>query len=501
MSTSRFRSMWVPLASGLLVVLLAFVWIGCETSPDGVVGPISATTDTGVLAKAQENVKAVMAVQDRHTEELMAKRGVVGTATGLTPDGRLAVLVLTSGAENLGDFPLRVDGVPLVIREVGEIVALSHATGRFNRPVPVGVSTGHPDITAGTIGCRVTDGKNVYALSNNHVYADENKASKRDNVLQPGPFDGGVDPDDAIGTLFDFEPIKFDGSNNTIDAAIALSSTADLGNATPSDGYGTPKSTSVAASVGMRVMKYGRTTGLTKGRVDAINATVDVGYSSGVARFVNQIIIRPGGFSSGGDSGSLIVAERGSDKGKPVGLLFAGSFFVTVANPIDPILARFGVTIDDGVAATNNWPSADAGGPYSGTEDAAIFFDGSGSSDPDGDPLTYTWDFGDGNTATTTKATVSHTYLWGGTFDVTLTVSDGKGGTDTASSSANVTEVNDTPVADPNGPYGGTEGEAITFDGSGSSDFDNEDGTTTNNQTLSYRSQFPFHSPQSNWQG
>ncbi len=49
-------------------------------------------------------------------------------------------------------------------------------TSRFNRPVPIGVSTGHPAITAGTIGARVTDGVNVYALSNNHVYADENTA-------------------------------------------------------------------------------------------------------------------------------------------------------------------------------------------------------------------------------------------------------------------------------------------------------------------------------------
>jgi hypothetical protein len=89
-------------------------------------------------------------------------------------------------------------------------------------------------------------------------------------------------------------------------------------------------------------MKYGRTTGLTKGRVDAINATVDVGYSTGVARFTGQIIIRPGSFSAGGDSGSLIVSnERGSEKKKPVGLLFAGSSFFTVANPIGLVLEAF----------------------------------------------------------------------------------------------------------------------------------------------------------------
>ena len=213
------------------------------------------------------------------------------------------------------------------------------------RPVPIGVSTGHPNITAGTISCRVKDASgNVYALSNNHVYADENRAKIGDNVLQPGPYDGGQNPRDAIGTLADFESIVFSRrANNTIDAAIALSSTSLLGNATPSNGYGTPKTTTAAAYVGQAVQKYGRTTGLTTGKVYAINATVNVGYDSGVARFINQIIITPGTFSSGGDSGSLIVTETGKN---PVGLLFAGSSTVTVANPIDLVLDRFGVTID-----------------------------------------------------------------------------------------------------------------------------------------------------------
>ena len=229
--------------------------------------------------------------------------------------------------------------------------ATGDTTARCDRPVPIGVSTGHPSITAGTIGARVTDGTDVYALSNNHVYAASNGATIGDNVLQPGTFDGGADPADAIGTLFDFEPIVFGGALNTIDAAIALSSTNDLDNATPSDGYGTPKSSTVAASINQKVKKYGRTTGQTKGTVQGIGFTVDVNYgSAGVARFVNQIVIGPGSFSAGGDSGSLIVDDgkgrRGGNNGKPVGLLFAGSVFFTIANPIDTVLDRFGVTVD-----------------------------------------------------------------------------------------------------------------------------------------------------------
>jgi PKD repeat protein len=75
------------------------------------------------------------------------------------------------------------------------------------------------------------------------------------------------------------------------------------------------------------------------------------------------------------------------------------------------------------VINVNQAPTADAGGPYTGIINTALSFDGSGSSDPDGDALTYVWDFGDG--ATGTGATTQHTYTAEGTFTVTLTVSDG----------------------------------------------------------------------------
>jgi serine protease AprX len=60
----------------------------------------------------------------------------------------------------------------------------------------------------------------------------------------------------------------------------------------------------------------------------------------------------------------------------------------------------------------------------------ATGFDGSGSSDPDGDALSYAWDFGDGSTGT--GALVDHTFAKAGKYTVTLTVSDGFGGVDTA---------------------------------------------------------------------
>ncbi len=319
---------------------------------------------SGVLlaqGRSEQALERAIEVQERHTERLMAIEGVAGTAVGLNPGGQAAVAVLLE-RPGVGGIPQQLEGIPVHPVVTGEIYALQPPeasagalavpTARFPRPVPIGVSTGHPAITAGTIGCRVTDGTNVYALSNNHVYANENLAGIGNAVIQPGTFDGGTSPADNIGNLADYEPIVFSTSaNNVIDAAIALSSTNLLGNSTPSDGYGKPKANPVSPRINAPVKKYGRTTGLTKGKIWAVNATVNVGYSHGVARFVNQIIITPGAFSAGGDSGSLVVLDGGKGKNiaddrRPVGLLFAGSSSVTIATPIDTVLSRFGVAID-----------------------------------------------------------------------------------------------------------------------------------------------------------
>ncbi|MFD6417891.1 carbohydrate-binding protein [Streptomyces sp. NPDC060194] len=67
----------------------------------------------------------------------------------------------------------------------------------------------------------------------------------------------------------------------------------------------------------------------------------------------------------------------------------------------------------------------------SGTAPLAVSFSSAGSSDPDGDPLTYAWKFGDGGTST--AANPSHTYTANGRYTAELTVSDGTGNTATAS--------------------------------------------------------------------
>jgi len=118
-------------------------------------------------------------------------------------------------------------------------------------PVPIGVSTGNiGECSAGTIGARVRNGSTVYALSNNHVYALENSASIGSTILQPGLYDTRcrTGQSNVIGSLSAFVPINFSGGNNTVDAAIAISSTSQLSNDTPSGGYGRPNSLTYAST-------------------------------------------------------------------------------------------------------------------------------------------------------------------------------------------------------------------------------------------------------------
>jgi len=356
--------------SGFLVFCAAvsLAWLIADTPGSGTAeakitaGQVVPDEARTPLDRTDPRVQAAMALQERHTPLLMNVPDVVGTATGLSEDGKLAILVFVRRQVPAGAIPMNLDGAPVVVRITGEFVSMAPPPGtgggdkinpkaRFVRPVPIGVSTGNEgECSAGTIGARVKDSAGVvYALSNNHVYALENNAPAGSNVHQPGRYDTKCvgDPANVIGTLSDFEPIVFStAASNVIDAAIAVSSTANLGQATPSDGYGTPKSATAPAALEAAVQKYGRTTNLTRGAITGINATVNVGYSSGTARFVGQIVVsaaKP--FIKAGDSGSLLVTDPGRN---PVGLLFAGSSSgkAAIANPVNAVLQRFGVEID-----------------------------------------------------------------------------------------------------------------------------------------------------------
>lgn len=322
-----------------------------------------------------KGMAAAKAAKNKGKPTLFKIDGVV--AAGISGDEKNnAVVKVFLSKKDAKGIPAKIDGVTVVTQVVGEIFAQddknksqrgkppkndggSGPRDRYPRPVPIGVSVGTDTLSfcfAGTLGCRLklvdlTTGNVVsrHMLSNNHVFAEENQGTIGvDQIIQPGTLDNNcvLDLNDVIGTLEDFVPMTFTGTN-FVDAAIATANAADVGTATPAEGWGNPTSTSVSAAPGMVVQKYGRTTGLTEGVIDSVNVSVNVTYDTGTAYFENQIIIQgrrqrgkrfvASQFSDGGDSGSLIVDENRN----PVGLLFAGNSSVTIANPIDAVLDSF----------------------------------------------------------------------------------------------------------------------------------------------------------------
>jgi hypothetical protein len=222
------------------------------------------------------------------------------------------------------------------------------------RPAKGGYSVGHFKITAGTIATCVYDilpggstnpplhGVGIppryYILSNNHVLADSNAGSIGDAILQPGPFDGGINPADRIATLSRFIPITFSPPiplalhNNLVDAAVAEGQFHDLDREIYWVGPVRGWRRKADVTVGTLVQKTGRTTNYTTGRITAINATIDVGYGAGrTARFKDQIVTT--NISAGGDSGSLVMTLDEV----AVGLLFAGSSVATILNQIENV--------------------------------------------------------------------------------------------------------------------------------------------------------------------
>jgi hypothetical protein len=318
---------------------------------------------------------------------ILSKPNVVGVGAGYkvsngVKSDNLSVVVLVNkklpvaALSESALLPKKLDSVLVDVVDVGDLRALALPTDRF-RPAPGGVSIGHYQITAGTLGVVVKDrttGQRLI-LSNNHVLANSNAAQAGDPILQPGPYDGGNQASDTIAHLERFKVIEFGSQPGTCNIAGMVASLANivailLGSSHRLESYkvnaqavnqvdaavakpvndadvldeilNIGKVTGVEPAVlGMSLRKSGRTTGFTTGTVDVIGATVQVSYGTGkVATFEDQIVSGP--MSQGGDSGSLVVT--GDDPPRAVGLLFAGSDQTTILSPIQFVLDALNVT-------------------------------------------------------------------------------------------------------------------------------------------------------------
>lgn len=326
------------------------------------------------------------------TWQIMSMENVVGVGRGYkttagvrTSRECIVVMVkkklpkLRLKAEDM--VPSELRGVPTDVIEVGELRFLSERQSQM-RPARPGVSLGHYRTTAGTFGAVVWDVKTgePLILSNNHVLANatsgqDGKARQGDPILQPGAADGGTVERDKIAHLERFIPIEMTGrvpacmASRSIELAMnkwlsatrspvrvevvtrSLAGTANLVDAALArptnprliDGdileLGEVKGLG-EAGLGLRVRKSGRTTGVTEGEVQVVDATVNVIYSdNATATFTDQILT--GKMGAGGDSGSLLVDE----KMNAVGLLFAGSDKSTIYNRLRTVVDMLGVSL------------------------------------------------------------------------------------------------------------------------------------------------------------
>jgi len=224
---------------------------------------------------------------------------------------------------------------------------------------------------SGTLGSLVVRNGVKYVLSNNHVLAKSDFGTAGDAITQPGLAEthcqlAGLN---TVANLSEFYNLQT-GSLPKIDAALAQivngsvdpNGTILLLGATATNGVpdpGMPASgaagTGKAATVGMNVAKSGRTSGLTCSSVMGLNMTSSVDYTqncdgTGTAftiTFADLVQVQGGTFSSGGDSGSLIVEQATAE---PVALLFGGNDTDTVGNAISDVMAFF--TANGGSATT-----------------------------------------------------------------------------------------------------------------------------------------------------
>ena len=321
-------------------------------------------------------------VVKKFTAELLQKRNVVMVGLGTkkvggVDTGKVAMVVGVKQKLPLSELaaedvvPTQIKGLVTDVIEVGEIKLLSDSldrTGKW-RPAPGGVSIGHYQITAGTLGRLVHKNGEPMILSNNHVLANVNEAQIGDPILQPGAYDGGTVDKDEIAKLQNFIEIQILGPSscsvanavvnignflarlfwretrlmafaglegNLVDCAIAKpNQDKDVTDTILEIDGATGE---VEPQVGMAVKKSGRSSGITHDQINQVNVTANVNVGEGrMALFTDQFAM--GAMSEAGDSGSIILSEDN----KCVGLLFAGSDTITIANRYSNVKAKLGL--------------------------------------------------------------------------------------------------------------------------------------------------------------
>ncbi|MCC7424572.1 MAG: hypothetical protein IT428_30255 [Planctomycetaceae bacterium] len=250
-------------------------------------------------------------------------------------------------------IPKQIGGFETDVIEMGPVTpfAAIPSTPRFmgyERPARGGSGIGPAGVGTGTLGCVCVAQNKFCILSNNHVLANNDQLPVNStHILQPGPSRFEMPHSvqlNFVGTLLVARRLNRGGADTRVDAALAWTDSPFTS--------GEHKSyqlnpTPMEPELWMPVRKDGWMTGSTVGQIDDVNHRISTtnGYM-----FAGQIRIVGSSsslFSYPGDSGSLIVCDRpGSDRFRPVGLLFAGlaESNVTVANNIFSVQSELQIT-------------------------------------------------------------------------------------------------------------------------------------------------------------
>jgi hypothetical protein len=221
-------------------------------------------------------------------------------------------------------------------------------TAKQTPPIKMGTSGGsvadHSNLycCSGTLGSIVRRDGVLSILSNNHVLARSGSATAGEDTLQPGLVDSNCSgTNDNIVGDFAGNLVPLGTGKVDVGLSTARSNVDSTGSILE---IGVPCTTVQAPTIGLPVIKSGRTTGITTGTITSINTSVTVQYQKGCnsgrrfnISYTNQIMT--GAMSSGGDSGSLLLSNDGSLN--PVGLLYAGSSSATVYNRAQDVVNAF----------------------------------------------------------------------------------------------------------------------------------------------------------------
>lgn len=356
------------------VALAAALW-GCGQRNNMTTAPTVSdqqATSLKQLQLDQPEVMAAMRVQEENTSALMRTAGVIGTAVGADDAGNVVVKVFTENALPAGRIPDHLGAFRVEQEVTGKIIAfkagggVSH-TAKQTPPIQLGTSGGSVTDLAngyccsGTLGSLVTKNGIQYILSNSHVFAGDvvsggngKVAAIGDDVTQPGYVDANCSTANTnlVADVSSLSTLYPPTSTPNVDCAIAQVRAGMVNTTGAILEVGTISHNTVAAAVNQAVKKSGRTTGLTRSTISALNATISVGYetecggSAFTKTFTGQIVIknRRSAFLNSGDSGSLMVEDVTTNP-RAVGLLYAGSSTTAVANPINAVLSQLGVTM------------------------------------------------------------------------------------------------------------------------------------------------------------